>query len=363
MNIIKKNFFKKRVLIIGHTGFKGSWLSLWLQMHGAKVIGISNDIPTKPSNYKVSQVNNYLKNIELDIRNLSKLKKTIKKLKPDFVFHLAAQALVKEAFLNPIKTWETNVLGTVNVLESLKEMKKKCVAIIITSDKCYKNLEINRGYKENDILGGSDPYSASKASAELAIKSYLESFINLRKSNLVVGIARAGNVIGGGDWSKDRLIPDCMKSWSINKKVKIRNPNFTRPWQHVLEALWGYILLSIKLNNSNKFHGEAFNFGPNSKRAFTVINLLKKTKKHWNKIKWKVARSNKFYESKLLSLNSSKAQSKLNWKSVLNFDEMIQLVVFWYKNFYQKKTNMHQYSISQIKFFENLLKKRFKVKL
>ena len=203
------------------------------------------------------------------------LKKIFKKYRPDYVFHLAAQPLVKKSYIDPVYTWSTNTIGTLNVLESLRVINKKCIAIIITSDKSYKNLEINRGYKEDDILGGKDPYSASKASAELAIQSQIASYFPLKKTKVLIGIARAGNVIGGGDWSENRLIPDCIKSWSKNKKVLLRNPNSTRPWQHVLEATRGYLKLAQSLKKNKKLHGEAFNFGPNYTKNYKVLIVVK----------------------------------------------------------------------------------------
>ena len=218
---LKKTFYNKTVIVIGHTGFKGSWLSLWLKILEAKVIGISINIFPDQSHFKAIKLQNKIKHIKMDIRNLKLLKKTFKKYQPDYVFHLAAQALVKKSYSDPTYTWTTNTIGTLNVLESLKELKKKCIAVIITSDKSYKNLEIKRGYKEDDILGGKDPYSASKASAELAIQSHISSFFPAQKTKVLIGIARAGNVVGGGDWSEGRLIPDCVKSWAKNKKVLI----------------------------------------------------------------------------------------------------------------------------------------------
>ena len=260
---MKKFFKNKTVIVTGHTGFKGSWLTLILIHLGAKVIGISNNIPTKPSFFQSLKLNKKIKDLRADIRDLTKVKKILKKYQPDYIFHLAAQSLVKRSFREPSNTFTTNIVGTLNILESLRSLKKKCVSVIITSDKSYKNFEIQRGYIEDDILGGEDPYSASKGSAELVIQSYCKSFFNKDKKR--IGVARAGNVIGGGDWSKDRLVPDCVKSWSKNKKAILRNPSSTRPWQHVLEAVFGYLTLSIKLKKNIKLHGEAFNFGPNNK--------------------------------------------------------------------------------------------------
>lgn len=233
---MKKYFKNKRVLIIGNTGFKGSWLTFWMQYYEAKVLGISLNIPTNPSNFKILNLEKKNRYKKIDIRNFNKLKKQILDFKPDFIFHLAAEAIVKKAYKNPKYTWETNTIGTINVLECISKLKKNIIAVVITSDKVYKNLEIKRGYKENDELGGVDPYSASKSAADIAIQSYYFSQLQ-QKKNIKICIARAGNVIGGGDWSEGRLIPDCIKKWSKNEIVSIRNPNSTRPWQHVLDVL------------------------------------------------------------------------------------------------------------------------------
>ena len=326
-----KNFRNKKVIITGHTGFKGSWLTLWLTNLKAKVVGISNQ-KLKLSNFNILKLKNNVKDYNIDIRDFKKLKKIIITTKPDYIFHLAAQALVKESFEKPLETFTTNSIGTLNVLEATRYLKK-CTIILITSDKSYKNLELKRGYKEDDLLGGHDPYSASKASAELVIQSYFQSYIK-KKKNIQIGIARAGNVIGGGDWSKDRLIPDCVKSWSKNKKVILRNPFSTRPWQHVLEAVGAYLLFAKKNNTNKKFNGEVFNFGPNFQNNITVIQVIKKMQKFWKQVDWKITKKrkkNSFYESKLLQLNCKKAQKKLHWRSVLNFNETISMTINWYR--------------------------------
>ena len=268
--------------------------------------------------------------------------------------------MVNKSYSNPIETYKSNTFGTLSILESLKVLKNKCVVVLITSDKSYKNLEIKRGYKENDLLGGIDPYSSSKASAELIIQTYIKSFFS-KKKNLSLAVARAGNVIGGGDWSLDRLIPDCIKSWSKNKNVILRNPNSTRPWQHVLEALSGYLILSIQLSKNKKLNGEVFNFGPSNKKNYSVLNVVKNMKKDWKSVSWKVGKRNKtFYESNLLKLNSIKAKKKLNWKCILTFRETINLVITWYKAFYGKKLDMENVSIDQIRFYEKIFVKRIK---
>tara|TARA_B100000242_G_C43047648_1_gene489115 strand:- start:908 stop:2038 length:1131 start_codon:yes stop_codon:yes gene_type:complete len=354
-----KNFNGKKVIITGHTGFKGSWLTLWLIHLGAKVTGISDRIPTNPSNFEANQLKKKINHFKFDIRNKKKFLFIINKIKPDYIFHLAAQSLVKKSYKNPVETFETNTFGTLNLLETLKKVKfkKKCSVVIITSDKSYKNLEIKRGYKENDRLGGYDPYSASKACAELIIQSYINSFLKDNK-RLFISIARAGNVIGGGDWSADRLIPDCIRSIQKKRKLKVRFAKSTRPWQHVLEAIFGYMILAIKQKNDNKINGNAFNFGPNNKSSLSVIGLVKEFKKKWPILNWQIVKSKKkVFESGLLKLNSDKALRILNWKCLMNANQTIILLVNWYKFFFEKKrkTSMYDYSINQIKLYEKLI--------
>ena len=355
---ISKFFNKKRVLITGHTGFKGSWLTLCLKDLGADILGVSNNIPTKPSHFKVSKINKEIKSKKVDVANLKKIKKIIYKFKPDFIFHLAAQSLVKESYKSPIETWRTNLIGTLNILESLKKYKKKVTVVLITSDKSYKNIEQKKGYKENDVLSGIDPYSASKASAELAIQSYIKSFLKNNK-NLSFGIARAGNVIGGGDWSNDRLIPDCIKFWKKKRSVVIRNPLSTRPWQFVLEVVYGYLSLGIFISNKKKYSGEAFNFGPKlSTKNYTVKELLKICKLYWPNIKWKIySKNKKFKESKLLRLNSNKSQKFFAWSCVLDIKNVIFYTLEWYKFslFKKNKKFLLNFSKSQIKQYQKYI--------
>ena len=249
-----KIFKNARVVVTGHTGFKGSWLTAWLNELGSKVMGISLNPHTSPSHFKVSKIGKNIKDVRLDIRNRKRLEKKIINFKPNFIFHLAAQAIVGESYKNPYLTWETNVFGTLNILESARKLKNKCSIVIITSDKCYFNKEIHYGYKETDTLGGKDPYSGSKASAEILIQSHINSFFK-GNSKIRIATARAGNVIGGGDWAKNRIIPDCVRSWSKNRKAGLRNPKSTRPWQHVLEAVGGYLCLALNLVQNKKIHG------------------------------------------------------------------------------------------------------------
>ena len=354
--IKQRNYFKgKRILITGHTGFKGSWLSLWMHYNKANVLGISDKIPTHPSHFKLLNLKNKISSKMIDITNLKQLKKIFIKFKPDFVFHLAAQAIVKSSYENPVRTWHSNLIGTVNVLECLRSVKKKTTAVIITSDKAYKNIETKKGYKEKDVLKGDDPYGASKSSADIAISSYYHSYFSKKNSKVLISIARAGNVIGGGDWSPNRIVTDCIKSWSKNKLVKIRNPKSTRPWQHVLDVVYGYTQLAIKLNRNLKLSGEAFNFGPD-KKNFKVIDVLNKMKFYWPKINWKIKKENKFKENNLLNLNSKKSKKYLKWSTVLDFNKSIKFTVDWYKYYLKNKKNIYKYSLSQIFEYKKILK-------
>ena len=357
-----KNYFKnKKILITGHTGFKGAWLCLALSTFGANILGISKGIPTKPSLFLSSKLNKKVKTKFMDITNLNLLKKTIISFKPDLIFHLAAQSLVKNSFLDPINTFQSNSIGTLNILESCRSLNNKCNIIIITSDKCYKNIEIKKGYRETDRLGGADPYSASKASAEIILYSYFNSFIK-RKKNLRLGICRAGNVVGGGDWSNDRLVPDIIKSWSKNNAVKIRSLKSTRPWQHVLEAIFGYLLFCYKLNKKLKLNGEAFNFGPNSKHNFSTKEVLSKMKKLWpKKSKIEIKKKTNFKESTLLKLNCNKAKILLKWKPILSFHSTFKLTLDWYINFYFKKGDVFKYSKFQINKYNNQFEKKIRI--
>ena len=355
-----KIFKNSRVIVTGHTGFKGSWLTAWLKQLGAYVMGISLDLPTYPSHFKASKINLGIKDVRLDIRNRKKLEKKITSFKPDFVFHLAAQSLVGLSYKNPTSTWQTNVFGTLNILEAIRKLKKVCNVVIITSDKCYFNREIHYGYKETDILGGQDPYSSSKASAELLVKSYISSFFSNNKTRIRIATARAGNVIGGGDWANNRIVPDCARSWSKNKKAELRNPKATRPWQHVLEAVGGYLCLAINLSFNKHLHGEAFNFGPNLSREYSVLELIKTMGVYWKNISWKIMPKSrkKFYESELLRLNCNKAKKILKWKNILRFSETVKMTTSWYRSYYENSRNIDKITSKQIKEYEKLLGKR-----
>ena len=346
------NYFKgKTVIVTGHTGFKGSWLSLWLVNLGAKVVGISIDTPSKPSHFKAANIKTHIDDRRLDIRDTKSLRKMIKEIQPDFVFHLAAQALVRPSYESPLDTISTNALGSASVLDALRVLTKPVVAVMITSDKAYDNVEWVWGYRETDRLGGKDPYSASKGMAELAIRTYIDSFFNQPDSNVRVGIARAGNVIGGGDWAVDRIVPDCMQAWSRNETVDIRSPEATRPWQHVLEPLSGYISLALQLSQSNDMHGEAFNFGPPSRQNHSVRELINEMEKYWDHVRWNDTSKNikHLHEAGLLKLNCDKALYDLNWMPTLRFEQTVEMTVEWYKEFYENEQNsMLNFTMSQI---------------
>ena len=355
-----KIFKNSKIIVTGHTGFKGSWLTAWLKQLGANVMGISLDPPSHPSHLDVSRINLGIQDIRLDIRNRKKLEKKILIFKPNFIFHLAAQSLVGISYKNPEITWQTNVFGTLNILESIKKLKNDCNVIIITSDKCYFNRETHNGYKETDVLGGKDPYSGSKASAELLVRSYISSFFLNNKTNVRIVTARAGNVIGGGDWADDRIIPDCVRSWSKNNKAQLRNPNATRPWQHVLEVVGGYLCLAISLKFNKNLHGESFNFGPGLSKEYSVLELVKMMSNHWHNVSWKkIPKSQKkYYESELLRLNCNKAKKILKWKNILKFHETVEMVATWYRHYYENPKNIGKITEKQIKEYEKLLKHR-----
>ena len=335
------NFFKKKkILVTGHTGFKGSWLTFWLNFLGAKVVGISLE-KTKLSNALNSTKN--LKNYYFDIKNIKKLKAIINETKPDLIFHLAAQAIVAKSYKYPMSTWVTNNVGMLNLMETLRTVKKKCSVILITSDKVYKNVEQKKGYKETDILQGVDPYSASKSCADILAQSYIKSVLN-NKKNLNFGIARAGNVIGGGDFSDNRIVPDLIKSVNQKKQLILRQPLSTRPWQHVIEIIFGYLIFSKYLFSKNNNLCEILNFGPIHHNNFKVIDVVNEAQKYI-KLNYKIiSKKKKFKESILLKLNSSKAYKTLAWKSILNFNETMKYTMEWYQKY-------PKYSNDQIKLF------------
>ena len=339
----------KKVLVTGHTGFKGSWLSLWLKSMGAEVVGLSVDIPTNPSHFDIIHLADDLRDHRVDVSDFSAVQEIMKSENPDFVFHLAAQPLVGQSYLDPHKTFTTNTLGTINILEAVRTTQSHCVMVMITSDKCYDNVEWDWGYREHDRLGGGDPYSASKGAAELAISGYYRSYF-ANSGNIRVGIARAGNVIGGGDWAKDRIIPDSVKSWANGETLAIRNPSATRPWQHVLEPVGGYLVLGQSLMADSVLSGEPFNFGPSADQEHTVEQVIKRLARHFPKAHWEIVTIDDAHrEAGLLKLNCDKALRHLGWKSVWDFQETIDMTADWYREFYMAKSeNMREFSNSQI---------------
>ena len=353
---------KKKVLITGNTGFKGSWLTMWLLKLEANIVGISKDVPTSPSMFNELELENKINHYKEDIRDLSKMIKIISSEKPDFLFHLAAQPIVSTSYMDPIETISSNVIGTTNILESLKISNHKCTAIIITSDKAYDNVEQLEGYNEDDSLGGKDIYSGSKGAAELIIKSYYHSFFKSKNSNLKLAIGRAGNVIGGGDWAKNRIVVDCMKAWSKDQIVELRAPKATRPWQHVLEPLSGYLKLGEELFKNDKLHGEAFNFGPNSDQNLSVEELIIELSKYWT-LKdtdnfYKITNNVTFHEAKLLGLNCDKAFLHLKWKANLNYKDTVKFTSEWYYDFYKSDKKILAKTMKQIIDFENIAKEK-----
>ena len=323
----------KRVFVTGHTGFKGSWLCEWLLALGAEVYGFSKDIPTRPALYSQLHLARRIKmDMRGDIRDRAAVTAAVESVKPDFVFHLAAQPLVRLSYEQPVETFDTNVMGTVYVLEALRTLKNTCSAVMITTDKCYENRETKRPYREDDPMGGYDPYSCSKGCDELVISSYRRSFFNSPDSPVWIASARAGNVIGGGDWAKDRIVPDCFRAIQRGEAIPVRNKVSTRPWQHVLEPLSGYLTLGAALAARKNYEQVAggFNFGPDPAANRTVkdlvTELLKRTKGSW------VDKSDPkaVHEAGLLNLDIRKARKVLGWKSHWNFEETIAKVAEWY---------------------------------
>ena len=348
-NDIYKN---KRVFLTGHTGFKGSWLALWLTSLGAKVVGYSLKPNTDPSMFEELDIENKIeKSIIGDILDTQKLEEEITSFKPDIVFHLAAQPLVRLSYTEPKLTYETNVIGTLNVLEASRRCPSVKAFVNITTDKCYENKEINRGYREDEPMGGYDMYSSSKGCVEIMSSSYRRSFLQ-DENSYAMATARAGNVIGGGDWAADRLIPDCIRYINDDKKIEIRNPNAVRPWQHVLEPLSGYLLLGQKLLEEGKKYAEGFNFGPNEDSVLRVQDVVNMVIKNFEKGEMVVHKTDNLHEANLLMLNIEKAFNVLGWHPTYSADTAIKETVNWYKHFYNKDIDMYEFTMNQIKNYE-----------
>ncbi len=343
-----KNFYKnRRVLVTGATGFKGAWLCLWLNILGAKVYGIGYNPNNNKKLFNQLNLKKNIKVINIDIRKYEKISNYIRKTKPEIFFHLAAQPIISKGYEKPIYTYEVNSLGTLNVIESIRKSKFVKSAIFITSDKCYESNNSTVGFKENDKLGGIDPYSGSKACAEIIVNTYFYSFFK-KDNHCGIATARAGNVIGGGDWSKDRLIPDAIKSLNNKKTIVIRNPNFNRPWQHVLEPLNGYLELAQRLYKDPKKYSGPWNFGTEKNTITSVEQIIKKIIKNWGNGRFKKIKNKKFYEQVNLQLNISKSKKLLNWRPKLRIDDCIKLTVDWYKKVMLKTNSVKKITENQI---------------
>lgn len=352
---MNQNFWKnKKILVTGHTGFKGSWLTIWLKKLGADVIGFSKSVPTIPSLYEISDVGKDIKSITGDVQDFEFLKKTINDYEPEIIFHMAAQSLVIKSYSDPIETFATNVMGTVNLLHATKETKKPKVVVNVTSDKCYENNESLEGYSENDPMGGHDPYSSSKGCAELITKSFRSSFFSSNdKNHTSLASVRAGNVLGGGDWAENRLVPDIIRAIENKKSVNIRNPNALRPWQHVLDPLHGYIILAEKLWNEQTKYSEGWNFGPEKNEIKPVSWIMEKFNEIWkNKIDW-VIDQNELHEAKNLILNCQKAKAGLGWNSKIDIETTLKWTIEWYEKYFEGE-NMRKVTENQIEKFQNL---------
>jgi CDP-glucose 4,6-dehydratase len=351
-DLLKKAYQGKKVFLTGHTGFKGSWLLLMLHQLGAIVKGYSLAPVHQNDLYHQINGDNFCDSQIDDIRNQETLIKSMVDFQPDFVIHMAAQALVIDSYKAPVETYQTNVMGTIHVLEGLRKLNKPCNSIIITTDKVYWNFERDTPYKETDQLGGYDPYSNSKAAADITINSYQKSFFNLdnfEEHQQGISTVRSGNVIGGGDMAENRIIPDCVKSLENNQPISVRNPNAVRPWQHVLDPLYGYLLLGAKLQEEPKKYSEAFNFGPETEDVNTVKELVEIAIKSWGHGEASFPKiTNKLHEAGLLKLDIEKAKTQLGWKPQYQAETAIQKTIEWYKN---AKPNPAEYTLNQIEEF------------
>ena len=351
-SMVNQGFWKgKRVFITGHTGFKGAWLSLWLQRYGAQVMGYSLEPPTTPNLYDLARIKDAIPGIEADVRDFNKLRKALETHQPEIVFHLAAQALVHRSYQDPIETYSTNVMGTVNLLEAVRQVGGVRALVNVTSDKCYENREWVWGYRENEPMGGYDPYSGSKGCAELVTAAYRSSFFNpsdYAKHGVALASARAGNVIGGGDWGENRLVPDCIRAFLKAEKVVIRSPNSTRPWQHVLEPLNGYLMLAENLYRLGSRFAQGWNFGPFDHDARTVEWVVKRLCEKWNKsVEYELAKDPQPHEANYLKLDCSKAMTELGWMPRWDVDTALDKIIEWIKA-YQEDKNMRDVCHRQI---------------
>ncbi len=346
----------KKVLLTGHTGFKGSWISLWLSSMGAKVTGFALAPNSTPSLFKVAGVESLLEySLIADIRDLAILKKAMAQARPEIVIHMAAQPLVRYSYINPVETYATNVMGTVHVLEGIRTLDCVRAAVVVTTDKCYENNDWAWGYRENDPMGGYDPYSNSKGCAELVVSAYRQSYFSpdqFDKHKVAIASARAGNVIGGGDWSDDRLIPDAIQAFEAQKPLVIRNPLATRPWQHVLEPLSGYLILAQALYKEGEKYDGAWNFGPKDEDTRPVQEVINLLIQHWGRsASWRQDDGEQPHEAHSLKLDCSKARQYLGWMPRLSLEQAVENVVLW-QTAYQRQADMQAFSLQQIKLYE-----------
>lgn len=354
---INPDFWRnKKILVTGHTGFKGSWLCLWLQQLGADITGLSLQPPTNPNLFTKVKITEGMHSIIGDIRDLTLVKQVFRELQPKIVIHLAAQSLVRYSYQNPVETYSTNVMGTLHILEGIRSVKSVRAALMITTDKCYDNKEWGWGYRENEPMGGYDPYSSSKGCAELLIASYRNSYFpnhSYTEHQTAIASARAGNVIGGGDWATDRLIPDIIKAISAEKVVEIRNPHAIRPWQHVLEPLSGYLLLTEKLYSEGTAYAEAWNFGPQPEDAKSVKWIVEKIVQHWGEgAQWQLDQNRHPHEAHYLRLDCSKAQQRLQWFPRWSLEEALVKIVTWHQADLAGES-MREFSLAQISEYMN----------
>jgi CDP-glucose 4,6-dehydratase len=369
MNNHFRDIYKgKRILVTGHTGFKGSLLSQWLKELGADVIGYALEPPTKPNLFETLNLDEKIVHIIGDVRDECHLLSVFETHQPEFVFHLAAQPLVRLSYKEPRLTYETNVMGTVNVLEGVRKTSSVMNCIIVTSDKCYENREWVYGYRETDPMGGYDPYSSSKGCAELVTAAYRKAFFNPeaygKNHNVALSSVRAGNVIGGGDWGEDRIIPDCVRALSKGETIVIRNPSAIRPWQYVLEPLYGYLLLSARMDKEGAEYSGAWNFGPNDENIITVEELVKLVIENWEYGTYTIDASTQPHEAGLLKLDASKARALIGWKPIYDVYETVEKTINWYKNFYIGMSNeeLHEFTVREIEEYVKRMSDAYRAK-
>lgn len=363
MLLFSDSYRGKRVLVTGHTGFKGSWLVNWLLDLGAEVCGYSDGIATSPSLFELAGLAGRIDHRIGDVRDRAALAAAVTEFRPDMIFHLAAQAIVSTSYRDPLGTISTNVIGTATVLDVIRDISWPCVGIIITSDKCYENVEWPWGYRETDRLGGRDIYSASKGAAELMFHAYHQSFFAV-PSNVRLATARAGNVIGGGDWAADRIVVDCVKAWQKGQPVEIRSPRATRPWQHVLEPLSGYLALGARMLEGAELHGESFNFGPQAEQNRTVVELLSDLSTHWGPLDcdaYAITGDIPFHEAGLLKLSCDKALLEMRWQPTLTYAECVSFTGGWYRRVLREGGDVFAITAEQIRHYEELAVERKRV--